>query len=84
MDMVIGPIVKHMHIYLRSVKVVINRGKAGMEEVGAFVVDNDKIDHPATILYAKLWFACFNALARRYPLKDMPRALDRFAASFFI
>jgi len=52
--MVIGTIVKHVHIYLRAVEVFINRGKAGMEQIGAFVVDDDKIDHPATIFYAKL------------------------------
>jgi hypothetical protein len=52
--MVIGPIVKNMHIYLRPVEVVIDRGKAGMEKIGAFVIDNDKIDHPATAFYTKL------------------------------
>jgi len=48
--MVMGTIVKHMHIYLRPVKVVIDRGKAGVEKIRAFVVDDDKIDHFSTTL----------------------------------
>ncbi len=49
--MVIGTIVKHMHIYLRPVEVVIDRGKAGMEKISAFVVDDDEIDHFPTFFY---------------------------------
>jgi len=83
--MVIGTIVKHMHIYLRSVEVVIDRGKAGMEKIRAFVINDDEIDHLPTLFYALIIY--LSALPTQFghePLKNLPPSSKPLTGQVFL
>jgi len=82
--MVIGTIVKHMHIDLRPVEVVIDRGKAGMQKFRAFVVNDDEIDHLPTFFYVLIiYFSALPAQFGHEPLKNLPSSSKPLTGQVF-